>query len=232
VHDAGSGALVAQDATFTGKVLAFSRDGSRLYTQSADQATVSVLATSDLHALGQFTWPGDTVFLGVAAGDQIVGSAGGATTWWNGQPGAQLGVVVRSRGYALAQATWTADGAIGAGTGDPAALFHLWSEGDARELCAPPPRGPAAPELASLGTLFTGMPATGMSDDGSVLIQNDSVIHAHSADWSSVSVRAAGDQSLLRVFGATMQPRPVALSRPAADKLYTSEGSDVAVWCR
>jgi hypothetical protein len=230
VHDAGTGALLAQDATFTGKVLGFSRDGARLYTQTAD--TVSVAATSDLHALGQFAWPAGTVFLGVAPGDEIVGSVGGATSWWNGQPGAQLGTVVRTFSYPLTQVTWAPDGAVGAGSGDAGALFHMWREADGAEQCAPPPRGAPAPALASLGTLFTGTPPTGMSDDGSVLIRNDSVIHAHSSDWTSVGVRAAADQSLLRVFSSTIQPRQVALSQPSAGKLYTNEGNDVAVWCR
>lgn len=232
IHDAASGAVVAEDATITGSVLGFSRDGARLFTQTGD--TVSVVATSDLHRLGQFAWPAGTTFLGVAAGDQIVGTAGGATTWWNGQPGAELGAVTRTRDYALSEVSWSPDGAIGVGTGDPSALFHLWLETDGAEKCAPPARGAAAPALASLGTLFILWPETpaGMSDDGSILVQNDAVIHAHLADWTSLSFRAAADQSLLRVFGSTMDPRPVALSRPSADKLYTTEGSDVAAWCR
>jgi WD40 repeat protein len=230
IHDAVTGAVLAQDATFTGTVLGFSRDGARLYTQTAD--TVSVVAVSDLHLLGQFTWPAGTTFLGVAAGDQIVGSVDGATSWWSGQPGAGLGAITRTRGYPLSAVTWSPDGAIGAGTGDPAALFHLWSEANGAEQCAPPPRGAPAPALASLGTLYTGSPDGGMSDDGSVLVHNDSVIHAHSANWASVSVKAAADQSLLRLFTATSQPREIALSHPSADKLYTGEGNDVAAWCR
>lgn len=229
-----SGAVQVQDATFTGKVLAFSRDGTRLYTRSAD--TVSVMASSDLHVLGQFTLPAGATFLDLSPGDEIVGSVGGATNWWNGQPGAQLGTVVRTLGFAADQVTWSPDGALGAGTGDAGALFHLWREADGAEVCAPPPRGAPAPDLASLGTLFTGTPETGMSDDGSVSIQNDTVIHAHSADWTSVSVRAAVDQSVLqsvlRVFGSTVPSRQVALSRPSAAKLYTNEGSAVAAWCR
>ena len=232
IHDAVSGAVLVEDATFTGNVLGFSRDGAWLFTQTGD--TVSVAAAGDLHVLGQFAWPAGTTFLGVAAGDQIVGVAGGATSWWNGQPGEQLGAVTRTRGYALSAVTWSPDGAIGVGTGDPAALFQLWRENDGVEQCAPAPRGAPAPALASLGLLFIGWPEApaGMSDDGSVLAHNDSVIHAHSADWSSVSFKAAADQSLLRVFASTMDPRPVALSRPSADKLYTTEGIDVAAWCR
>jgi hypothetical protein len=36
----------------------------------------------------------------------------------------------------------------------------------------------------------------------------------------------------LRLFGATVDVEPIAISSPGGERLYTPEGPDVAVWCR
>jgi hypothetical protein len=36
---------------------------------------------------------------------------------------------------------------------------------------------------------------------------------------------------LLRLFGAAPSQRPIAVAAPSGARLFTPEGSDVAVWC-
>jgi WD40 repeat protein len=227
IYAADTGAPGATDPSFTGSVLGFSHDGDRLFTLTG--STVGVVATADLHPIAQFAWPAGSTFLGVSPDDALVGSDGSTTSWLSSSTGA----VVHTLAAPLTAVTWSSDGRFGAGTGDPAALFHFWREADVSELCAPPPQGPPAPSLASLGTLFDPSTAapSGSSDDGTIIITNDMTFHTHASDWTALHVRdAAGN--LLRVFGATSLPRPIAISRPSGARLYTSEGPDVAVWCR
>ncbi len=234
IHDAVSGAVLVADASFTGMVLGFSRDGTRLFTLA--DTVVSVLSTGDLRTLAQFSWPAGTVFLDVSPAGDVVGTnltvpAGGSTTWFDPATGAP----VRSVAYRLQQIVWTPDGKLGAGTGDPGALFHVWHDPDGAALCAPGPRGPAAPSLAALGTFDDpAQTPAATSDDGSIGVTNPFVIHTHAADWTALRVNAAADgSSLLRVFGATGgDVRMVAISQPSGARLFTTQGSDVAVWCR
>ncbi len=196
---------------------------------------VSALAVADLQPVKQFSWPDGTVFLGVSPAGNVVGStpiqaSGGSTTWFDPATGA----VVRTVGYPLQRIVWTPDGKLGAGTGDPAVLFHLWAEPDGAALCAPAVSGPPAPALATLGT-FDDPNLTPMltSDNGSIVITNPFVIHTHATDWTALNVNAGNDGSLLRLFGATGGGgRPIAISRPSGARLYTTQGPDVAVWCR
>jgi len=234
IYDAVTSAVLLADPAFTGTVLGFSRDGSQLFTLS--DTIVSALSTDDLHPLTQFSWPEGTVFLGVSPAGDVVGtnlslpSGGGSTTWFDPATGA----TVRSAGYPLRQIVWTPDGQLGAGTGDPAALFHVWHEPDGAPLCAPGLRGPAAPTLNALGTFDDpAQTPTASSDDGSIVVTNPIAIHTHAADWTALHVNAASDGSLLRVFGATGGGvRTVAMSQPSGERLYTMQGLDIAVWCR
>jgi hypothetical protein len=233
IYDAVTGAVLLADATFTGTVLGFSRDGSQLFTLS--DTIVSALSTGDLHPLARFSWPEGTTFLGVSPAGAVVGTnltepTGGSTTWFDPATGSP----VRSVGYPLQQIVWTPDGQLGAATGDPAALFHLWHDPDGAALCAPGLRGPAVPTLNALGTFDDpAQTPTATSDDGSIVITDPFVIHTHAADWTSVHVNAASDGSLLRVFGASGgNVRTLAISQPSGARLFTRQGPDVAVWCR
>jgi hypothetical protein len=233
IHDAVTGAIVVSDPSFTVSVLGFSNDGQQLFTQT--DSNVSVLSTSDLHTFNQFSWPEGTKFLGVSPSGNLVASnltepAGGSTTWFDPKSGAP----VHSNGYSLQQIVWTPDGRLGAGTGDAASLFHVWHEPDGAELCAPGLHDPPAPPLSQLGTFDDpDQTPTAMSDDGSIVVTNPIVIHTHAADWTALRVNAAADGSLLRIFGATAGGgRRIAISKPTGDRLFTAQGSDVAVWCR
>jgi len=233
IDDAVTGAVLVSDPSFTGTVLGFSDDGQQLFTQT--DAIVSALATQDLHTISQFAWPDGAVFLGVSpAGDLVGGNltqpTGGSTTWFDPTTGAP----VRSVGYPLQQIAWTPDGRLGAGIGDTATLFHLWREPDGAKLCAPELRGPAAPTLAALGTFDDpNQTPTLSSDDGSIVVTNPIVIHTHATNWTALHVNAAADGSLLRVFGATGGGgRMIAISQPSGARLFTTQGLNVAVWCR
>jgi hypothetical protein len=233
IHDAVSGAVLAGDPTFTGTVLGFSRDGTRLFTLS--NTIVSALATDDLHTLTRFSWPPGTVFLGVSPGGDVVGTnltdpTGGSTTWFDPATGDN----VRTACYPLQQIAWTPDGQLGAGTGDPAVLFHVWREPDGAALCLPALRGPPAPALDALGTFDDpAQTPTATSDDGTIVVTNPLGFHTHATDWTALHVNAASDGSLLRLFGATgAAPRMVAISQPSGARLFTTQGPDVAVWCR
>ncbi|HEY7374781.1 MAG TPA: WD40 repeat domain-containing protein [Polyangia bacterium] len=227
LFDAATGAEVAFDPTFTGMVLGFSPDGARLYTRAADAITAR--ATTDLHAAGQFAWPVDAVFLGISPSGDIVGTVGGQTSWWDPATGA----VVRSASYPLAAATWSSDGRFGAGSGDPASLFHFWREADGAPLCAPAADTTSAPSLASLGTPGPFQPPqTAASVDGSLTVTASFIVHTHAADYDVLTVKDAASGDILRRFGATVDTQPIAISVPAGDRLYTAAGSDVAIWCR
>lgn len=232
IRDGVTGGLLISDPSFNGKVLGFSRDGSRLFTETA--LVVSTLAVNDLHLVSQFSWPDGTVFLGVSPAGYIVGTAsvqrsGGSTSWYDSATGA----VVRTVGYPLQQIVWTSDGKLGTGTGDPAVLFHLWRESEGGALCAPSVSGPPAPALATLGTFDDpNLTPTLTLDNGALTITNRLMIHTHATDWTALYIHA-DDGSLLRLFGATGGGgRPIAISHPSGARLYTTQGPDVAVWCR
>ncbi len=199
VYDAVTASLLVSDLTSTGVVLGFSTDGTRLFTLNG--TAVAVLATSDLHIITQFPWPAGATFLAISPGDDLVAVNGGVTSWLSSSTGA----TVRTVPYPLTELTWSQDGRLGAGSGDPATLFHFWRERSGRPLCAPPPRGAPAPALATLGTLFSPAPdspgSSATSDDGSIIVTNVAALHTHSTDWTSLQVTAAFDGSLLRVFG-------------------------------
>lgn len=227
VFDATTGAQVAFDPSFTGSVLGFSRDGNELFTETG--ATVAVVGSADLHAVDQFTVPGGVSFLGVSPAGDLVGSVSGATSWWDPATGA----VVHSSPYPLTAAGWSGDGRFGAGTGDPAALFHVWREVDDAQLCGPPADTSAAPTLASLGApgpAAEGQSAT--SSDGTLTVTSAFVIHDHAANYDALAARDTASATLLRQFGATIGTQPSAISVPSGAKLYTTQGPDVAVWCR
>ena len=64
VFDTATGAQIAFDATFAGTVLGFSPDGAVLYTRTA--TTVNAIGATDLHPIGQVSWPADVTFLGIS----------------------------------------------------------------------------------------------------------------------------------------------------------------------
>jgi WD40 repeat protein len=227
VFDATTGAQLAFDPSFTGSVLGFSRDGAQLFTETG--ATVAVAASADLHAIHQFAVPDGFTFLGLSPAGDLVGSVSGATSWWSPSSGA----IVRSSGYALAAAIWSSDGRFGAGTGDPSTLFHFWREADNTQLCAPPADSSTAPTLASLGTAGpAGQNQSAMSTDGSLRTSSPFIIHTHGANYEALGVFDSATATLLRQFGATIGAEPIAVSTPAGDRLFTPQGSDIAVWCR
>jgi WD40 repeat protein len=229
IFDATTGAELAFDATFgatsTDRVLGFSPDGAHLYIRSA--GAIRIVATADLSAIGQFDWPADAAFVGVAPTGEIVGSIDGATSWWDPSTGG----VVRTVDHPLTAAVWSRDGRFGAGTGDPARLFHFWREADAAPLCAPPADTTTAPALASLGGPGPGENQSVTSADGSVTITNAFVAHTHATNYDALAVTDTTTGSLLRQFGAAYS-NAIAISSPSGAQLFTPVGPDVAVWCR
>jgi WD40 repeat protein len=227
IFDGPTGAQVAFDPSFTGSVLGFSRDGSQIFTETG--TTVTVSGSGDLHLVNQFTVPAGVVFLGVSPAGDLVGSVSGATSWWDPATGA----IVRTFGHPLTAITWSADGRFGAGTGDPAALFHFWREADGAQLCGPTADTSTAPTLASLGTAGPAAESQSVtSTDGSLTVTSTFVIHAHAANYDALSVTDTASATLLRQFGATIGTEPIAVSVPSGARLYTPQGPDVAVWCR
>jgi hypothetical protein len=223
---ADNGEAVVADAAFTGRVLGFSRNGSRLFTQVGD--AVVVLGTADLREVGRFSWPAGTAFLGVSPGGWLVGAGAGVTSWWD----PSSGKIVRQAPYALEplSLSWSADGRLGVGLGG-GALVHLWREADGAELCAPAPSGAAAPPLSSLGDTSYAAPGAAVAPGQPVVAVNRAVVHTHSSDWTAVHVLDAATGAELRVFGAAPQPRAIAIG-DGGGRLFTEEGPDVAVWCR
>ena len=227
LFDATTGTELASDPSFAGTIIGFSRDGAQLFIETG--TTVSAVGGADLHPISQFTVPAGVTFLGVSPANELVGSVSGTTSWWNPATGA----IVQTSSYSLAAATWSADGRFGAGTGDPAALFHFWRESDDGQLCGPPADRTSAPALASLGTAGpTGEKQTATSSDGTLTVSSAFVIHDHSANYDALGVKASATGALLRQFGAAVGTQPSAISNPSGDRLFTSQGADVAVWCR
>jgi WD40 repeat protein len=227
LFDAASGTQQAFDPSFAGTITGFSRDGAELFVETG--TTVSAVDAADLHPISHFTAPAGVTFLGVSPGNELVGSVSGTTTWWN----AASGAIVRTSSYPLTAATWSGDGRFGAGSGDPAALFHLWRESDDGQLCAPAADRTSAPALTSLGTPGpTAENQSATSSDGSVTVTSKPVIHTHATNYDALSVTASATGALLRQFGAMNGTQPSAISNPAGDRLFTSQGADVAVWCR
>jgi hypothetical protein len=162
------------------------------------------------------------------AGD-LVGAVSSSTSWWNPATGA----VVQSSGYPLGALTWSGDGRFGAGTGDPAALFHFWREADDAQLCGPAADTTLAPPLASLGTAGpAGENQSATSADGTLTVTSAAVVHTHATNYDALGVTASATGALLRQFGATIGTQPSAISNPSGDRLFTAQGADVAVWCR
>ncbi len=227
IFDATTGAQVAFDPSFTGSVLGFSRDGSEIFTETG--TTVTGAGSTDLHLISQFTAPAGFVFLGVSPAGDLVGSVSNATSWLNPATGA----VVQSSGYPLVALTWSGDGRFGAGTGDPAALFHFWREADDTQLCGPGADATAAPTLASLGTAGpAGENQSATSADGSLTVSSAFVVHTHAVNYDALAVTDTASATLLRQFGATIGTQSIAIAAPVGTQLYTPAGNDVAVWCR
>ena len=227
LFDATSGTQLAFDPSFSGTVVGFSRDGAQLFVETG--TTVSAVGAADLHPLSQFTAPAGVIFLGVSPANELVGSLSGTTSWWNPATGA----IVKTSSYPLAAATWSSDGRFGAGTDNPAALFHFWRESDDGQLCGPPADSTTAPALASLGTPGpAGENQTATSSDGTLTVSSAFVIHDHAANYDALGVKSSATGALLRQFGATIGTQPSAISDPSGDRLFTSQGADVAIWCR
>jgi WD40 repeat protein len=227
VFDATTGAQTATNSSSTGTVIGFSPDGTQIFTESGQ--TITAQATTDLHFIGAFTLPAGTTVLGVSPGDDVVASTTSATSWFD----PKSGEVVHTSPYALAALTWSIDGRYGAGTGDPAALFHFWREADDAQLCGPPSDNSTAPALASLGMLGPPEGQSVTSADGTVTVTNPFVIHDHASNYDALSVTDTFSSTLLRQFGAAFQgTMPIAISNPDGAQLYTQSGADDAVWCR
>jgi WD40 repeat protein len=227
IFDATTGAELANDPSFAGTVLGFSRDGSELFTKAGTAVTASTSA--DLQVAAQFAAPMGFAFLGVSPAGDLVGAVSDTTSWLDPATGA----VVRTFDYPLGPITWSGDGRFGAGTGDPATLFHFWREADGTQLCGPAADASTAPTLASLGTAGpAGESQSVMSTDGSLTVTSTFVIHAHAANYDALSVTDTASGTLLRQFGAMIGTGPIAISSPSGAQLYTPQGPDVAVWCR
>ncbi|HXU04730.1 MAG TPA: WD40 repeat domain-containing protein [Polyangia bacterium] len=227
VFDANTGAEIAFDGTFTGTVLGFSPDAATLYTRAG--ASITEVARTDLHAAGQLDWPAERVFLGITPEGELVGSVAGETSWLDPVSRA----VVRTATYALTAATWSSDGRFGAGVGDPWSLFHFWREADGAQLCAPSADTTSAPPLTSLGTPGpTQEQQSVTSADGSVTVTAAFVIHTHAVNYDAVAVTDTASGKLLRQFDAIGGVQQTAISTPAGDRIYTTEGANIAVWCR
>lgn len=225
--DATTGAQVASSTTVGGAIIGFSRDSTQLFTFTG--TLVNVVATPDLHPTAQFSAPSDAVFLGVSPEGQLVGSSAGMTFWWN----VLTNAVVQSSSYPLTGVTWSGDGRLGAGTGDPAALFHFWREAGDAQLCGPAADSSIAPALASLGTAGpAGENQSVTSADGSLTVSSAMVVHTHAVNYDALAVKDTTTGALLRQFGATVGTQPLTISTPAGARLFTSGGPDVAVWCR
>ena len=242
VVDATMGTQVAGDETATSTtVLGFSHDGARLFTVKGGMLVT--LATTDLHVITSVAWPSGGTFLGISPQDYLDATVGGATEVIDPATGA----VVHTLPFPLTAVRWSADGRFGVGSGDPAALFHFWSEPAGTQLCAPAAGTGAAPSIASLGTPVPTNTGTGSvsatSADGSVTETDTYVIHGHLVNFYGDRLTATATGALLRQFGAYPQelvPQPfLSVSGPGADKAYTpaytafqSTVIDVAVWCR
>ena len=228
IFDATTGAQVVFDPSFTGTVLGFSRDGSEIFTETG--TTVTGAGSTDLHLISQFTVPAGFAFLGVSPAGNLVGAMANATSWFSPATGA----VVQSSGYSLGALTWSGDGRFGAGTGNPAALFHFWREADDTQLCGPPADTTLAPALASLGGTAgpAGESRSATSADGSLTVSSAFVVHTHATNYDALAVTDTASASLLRQFGAMNGTEAIAISIPAGAQLFTPQGPDVAVWCR
>ena len=227
IFDATSGAQVTFDPSFTGMVLGFSRDGAEIFTETG--TTVTGAGSTDLHLISQFMVPAGFAFLGVSPAGDLVGSVPNATSWLNPATGA----VVQSSGYPLGALTWSGDGRFGAGTGDPAGLFHFWREADDTQLCGPAADTTLAPALASLGTAGpAGENQSATSADGSLTVSSAFVVHTHATNYDALAVTDTASATLLRQFGAMDGTESIAISTPSGARLYTPQGPDVAVWCR
>jgi WD40 repeat protein len=243
VVDATTGTQVAGDATATSTaVLGFSHDGAQLFTQTG--GTVATRETIDLHVIATAPWTTGTTFLAVSPQDDLVASAGGATSYIDPASGA----VLRTLPFALTTVRWTADGRFAVGSGDPGALFHFWAESAGTQLCAPAAQPGSGPAIASLGT---PMPPNGngtgsvsaTSVAGTVTETETFVLHSHATNLYADTLTATATGALLRQFGAFpsgLVTGPfLALSVPSGDQAFTpaylpfhAAGPDVAVWCR
>lgn len=219
---AADGTEIAASAALLGTVLGFSVAGDVLYV--LDGSILRIVDVPTLRELRQLPW--HLTFVAISPAGELVGTTGSATEWRSPASGS----TVRAVPFALTEIAWSADARHAAGTGDPGALFHLWSEsGGTGDLCAPPSGGYPAPALSALGVVLgDGQLLT----TGSISISRQPVLHTHSADWTALFVRAHPGGELLRVFGATAAPRDIAVALPAGDQLFTIEGQSVAVWCR
>jgi WD40 repeat protein len=152
--------LAAQSQVGDSRVVAFSRDGTEIFSRLGD--TLEVRRRSDLQVTRTVAWPAPGgAFLGRSPQGLLVFTTASATLWWD-PDSAQ---VVRQLPWRLSYVTWSANGQLEAGGGD-GALFHIWRAGDGAELCAP--TRPASPSITLIATSPDGSAVALAAADGTV----------------------------------------------------------------
>ena len=205
---------VAVDPRFEGSVLAFSRDGTRLYANVDEE--VVVLDPLTLARVSSFLWRHDSRFLGISPSGDLVASSGHETTWWDPATGRPR----RTIEEALNAVTWSADGELGAGSGG-SALVHVWRESDGVKQCLLPRRDATMPMLNPRMEI----PPPPLYHDADPM-----VVVARSADGGVLATRSVnllGDTRIDLVEGTSKKPLRMFAENPAS--VYTDRGVGVAL---
>ena len=241
-----TGDPVANDPAFTGRVLAFSSDGTRLVTQTG--TTVEVLDTSGLTGfsgpvaaglaagghdplprVAQWNWSAETTFLGLSRARRA--------REHGGRHHDLLGPRHRSRAAddrwrarrSLLVPRWPLFPRVGPGPPRRGAVSHLAHRRRQRALRAAV-AGCAGPRAGVAGDDHGTRRASLVGGRLSARHRRDGAAHARHQLDGHPRADAAGAAEL-RLFGATSTPRPFAMA-PDGARLFTQEGLSIAVWCR
>ena len=158
--DTAAGIRVAGDPASAPTLLGFGPGSQLLYTTGGGE--IQSREVPSLTVRAHFAVPDGMSPVAVTPSGLILVSSTQGSAWLDPKTGA----VVKSAAFEITHPSFSADGYLGATGSDSGALFRVWREDDATQLCAPPL--PADPAIVAAAPSRDGRTLAVAHGDGSV----------------------------------------------------------------
>jgi WD40 repeat protein len=202
IYRGDTGELVDYRALWRpGRIQAFTPDDTALLV--ANNGQLDEWRVADGTVVTSYGFGAGSRLLGFPGPDAITISSPTETSSWRLS---QKFSLINAMRFSATAASWTADGATGAAVSSDGALFHVWRQADATELCTPAVPGPTSPATSfalsgdgvvdlfdsasgsrrsQLETLQAPVAAVALSWDGSKVAAQTSAVDAPVQVWSA-----------------------------------------------